>query len=351
MLSTMVSRSATLCLALAIAGLAPLEAGTVELTPVAEGVWMIRRDYVGSNAAVIVDRSGLVIVDTHVTPAAARDTLAAIREISDLPIRYIVNTHWHTDHTAGNSAYLAAAPGIPMISHDTVPEDLQRFGPEQMQVSVGFVERALERAKLALAESTEAAEEDGVRRFVDEQQAELDSLVHLDLALPNLTLSRRLTLHGHDLEIVLLYLGRGHTRGDIVAWIPSRKVLVAGDLLTAPSLYIGQHSRPSEWLEVLDQLEALAFDRVVPGHGELLRGKTHLRLVTRVLRQTVDAVRSALDEGLDYADLAARLTPEYIAAALAEHGSNLAIDLDSLGPMIEDAVGTTYLELTGRLDD
>ena len=110
--------------------------GAVRLEPVAEGVWAVRRAYAGSNAAVIVGSEGLVVIDSHVTPAAAADTLAAIREISDAPIRFVVDTHWHTDHSVGAASYLDAYPDAEVIAHHTVREDLTNFGPEQMEISV-----------------------------------------------------------------------------------------------------------------------------------------------------------------------------------------------------------------------
>ncbi len=331
--------------------------GAVQLEPVAEGVWAVRRAYAGSNAAVIVGSEGLVVIDSHVTPAGAADTLAAIRGITDLPVRFVVDTHWHTDHSVGAAAYLEEYPDIEVIAHHTVREDLPEFGPEQMEISVTYVERALERAEERLAgdldpwdEPWTAGSRASVEHFIADQRQELGSLTSMALTLPTLTLERKLVIHREEGPVELLFLGRGHTRGDIVAWLPEQKVLVAGDLVTTPQLYVGSHSRPGEWVDVLRMLGELDIEHIVPGHGEVVRGKDYLSAVTEALAWVVNQVGEGIEAGLGYEEIAARTTLDGMLAELGPAHPEATVVFEKLGSMIENATGRAFLELSGRLD-
>ncbi len=334
-----------------------LAQGAVRLEPVADGVWAVKRAYAGSNAAVIGGSEGLVVIDSHVTPAGAADTLRAIREISDAPIRFVVDTHWHTDHSVGAAAYLEAYPDLEVIAHHTVRQDLPELGPEQMEVSVTYVERALERAEERLAGDLDPWDEPwtgdsraSVEHFIEDQRKELDSLTTMALSLPTLTLERRLVIHREEGPIELLFLGRGHTRGDIVAYLPEQGVLVAGDLVTTPQLYVGSHSRPGEWVEVLRALAELDIEHIVPGHGEVIRGKQYLRAVTEALEWVVRRVDAGLSQGLGYDRIAAETTLEALLSDLGPRHPDAMPVFENLGGMVEDATGRAYLELSGRLD-
>ena len=337
---------------------APLLAqGAVRLEPVADGVWAVRRAYAGSNAAVIVGSEGLVVIDSHVTPAAAADTLAAIREISDAPIRFVVDTHWHTDHSVGAAAYREAYPDLEVIAHHSVREDLPAFGPEQMKVSVTYLEKALDSAEERLAgeldpwdEPWSAGSRESLEHFVAAQREELDSLASLAFTLPTLTLQRRLVIHRDEGPVELLFLGRGHTRGDIVAFLPQQKVLIAGDLVTTPQLYVGSHSRPAEWVEVLRAIAELDFDRTIPGHGDVIEGKEYLEATTAALAWVVARVEEGLASGLGYEKIALETTLDRLLADLGPDHPEAVSVFENLGPMVEDATGRAFLELSGRLD-
>jgi glyoxylase-like metal-dependent hydrolase (beta-lactamase superfamily II) len=131
----------------------------------------------------------------------------------------------------------------------------------------------------------------------------------LELTLPDLTFDRSLILHraGHD--IVLLFLGRGHTSGDIVAYLPKQRVVATGDLLHGWMPFMGD-SYPPEWVETLDALDKLEFDHIIGGHGSV-KPKSHLRFFRTYLADLIAEVRRARERGdsLDQAKIS-------VAAAL-----------------------------------
>ena len=330
----------------------------LELKEVADGIYSVRRKFVGSNAAVIVNDRDVIIVDTHASPAAARGTLAAIREITDKPVRYVVNTHWHTDHFVGNQAYLDTFPEqVEFISHQTVREDIMELAPEQLPIAVRFVREDLEMATRMLMMGMDEhnvllTEEQKVRlrRFIDDQGKTVNELESQRFILPDLTIQQGLTVHRGERRIQVLFLGRGHTRGDVVVYLPREKTVIAGDLLTHPTLHVGSSSRPVEWLDSLRALDKLEFEVLVPGHGEVVRDRQYLELIIALLEQVVEHVQTGIDEGLKFAEIEPRMSVEEVYGQWVGDDRERGAVFEEAREFVPDAVGRAYLELTGRLD-
>ena len=223
-----------------------------EFKPVAEGVYaaIAPLPWRGlCNSAIVLLDDGVLVVDTQSSPEQARAVIAKIRALTDKPVRYVVNTHFHFDHWQGNPAYREAWPhGLEIISLEATRERIEmqsHLAPE---------------------------------------------------ALPTLTFARRLVLHGRTRRVELLWLGRGHTDADLVVYLPQDKVLIPGDLLHpwGPSM---MHSYPWEWIGTIDRLEKLDFDTVIPGHGEVLHGKALFDVWKQFLRDLMGETMEAYKQG------------------------------------------------------
>jgi glyoxylase-like metal-dependent hydrolase (beta-lactamase superfamily II) len=208
--------------------------GDPELSEVAHGVlayiqpdgsWMI------NNTGAIVGRSGVVLIDTTSTEPRNRRLLAAVAERSgDLPLRTLVNTHHHGDHTFGN---WLMPPGVTIVSHRLCREEVLR---------AGLVAAAL---------------------FPDADYG------GLQVVPPTLTFEDSLTLHVDDTVVELRFLGPAHTLGDVVAWLPREGVVFTGDLVfhgAHPFLVEGCLANYPRALERIRELDARV---LVPGHGPL----------------------------------------------------------------------------------
>jgi glyoxylase-like metal-dependent hydrolase (beta-lactamase superfamily II) len=95
----------------------------------------------------------------------------------------------------------------------------------------------------------------------------------------------------------VLFLGRGHSRGDLVVHLPAERIVAAGDLVMFPVQFVGTTSFPADFAETEDRLIALAPERIVPGHGPVLQGTGHPRLISRMLHSLTDQVRAARARG------------------------------------------------------
>jgi cyclase len=237
---------------------------------------------VGSNSAVIVNSSDVLVVDSHITPEAARVMLQEIKTITDKPVRFLINTHFHFDHTDGNQVF---GPDVSIIGHEFTRAKLAGdFLHEPIFVnSVGALPN-----QIAGLESRAAAEQDPAAKARLEQQVRVqrayqEQLKEIWPVPPNTTFEQKMTLIRDGREIRLLFFGRGHTGGDVVVYLPNERVVCSGDLLVngIANLVDGY---VNEWPDALDKLAALDFDDVIPGHGEPFKGKERIGFFQAYLR-------------------------------------------------------------------
>ncbi len=250
------------------------------------------------NAAVIVNSDHVLVVDSHSKPSAARALIGQIRkEITNKPVRYVVNSHFHWDHAQGNLAYPNAFKNAEIVSSTATREWLAREGVPRLQQSLAGLPKQIAELRAA-AEKVKTQANDQHKRLLT-QIAELESYAKEmtpPIALPTVTFDQRLVLHRDGKEIHLLFLGRGHTAGDVVVYLPSEKVVATGDLMHGVLPYIGD-GYPDEWPRTLKALEELDFNRVSPGHGAVQEGKTILANFRGYLEEINEAVARGVERG------------------------------------------------------
>jgi glyoxylase-like metal-dependent hydrolase (beta-lactamase superfamily II) len=243
-------------LGLPAAGQTPAPAGPpFELKQVGPGVYAaIGGPMAGSNAGFVVGDDGVLVIDTFFSPGAAEALLAAIRQTTDKPVRYVVNTHYHIDHVSGDAVFKAA--GATIMAHKNVPgwihaENLHLFG-----------------ANITPAIKTQ-----------------IDGLIGPDRTIDKPTV---ITLGKRRVEIRPM---SGHTGGDLVVGVPDAHVIFTGDIVwnhTGPTTIDG---RIGQWTKDVAELERLD-ETYVPGHGDVAKAKDLddlRRLFTDLMRLTAEA--------------------------------------------------------------
>lgn len=260
---------------------------------------------VGSNSAVIVNQDDVLIVDSHISPESGRAMLQELKTITDKPVRFLVNTHFHYDHVNGNQVF---APAVDIIGHEFTR---RKIAPPILDKGMfADVVRGLPK-QLDDLRARAAAEQDTAAKSRLEQQLQVqtayaESLKSLKLTPPNVTVDDRMTLFRGEREIRLLYLGHGHTAGDLVVYLPKERVLCSGDLLVngVANLIDGF---VDEWPDALEKLKALDFVDVVPGHGEPFQGKERIEWFQAFLRDLWKQASTLHDQRLSVEDAAARI--------------------------------------------
>ena len=189
------------------------------------------------NTGVIVGDDAVMLVDTQATPLMANDVIARIRAITDKPIRYVVLTHYHAVRVLGAAAYGA---GHIIASEDT--RDL-------------IVERG---------------EQDYRSEYERFPRLFRGSESIPGLTWPNVTFKEEMTIRLGELEVRLSQPGRGHTKGDTVAWLPRERVLFSGDLVEHGATPYTGDAYLSDWPRTLDNIARLQPAALVPGRGDAL---------------------------------------------------------------------------------
>jgi cyclase len=296
-----------------------------DFQPVAEGVVAaIAKPHrpANGNAAIILLDDGVLVVDAAATPSSARSLIAEIKRLTPKPVTYVVNTHFHWDHFWGNQAFRDEWPGAEIVASESARREMQQLGLGSLQLQRWREEipRLIETWKAALEKETDTARRDEMRQRIEQWQAALPELKSMKLALPTLTFTRSLIIRRGSRTVEILWLGRGHTAGDVVIYLPKERIIASGDLLAGDTPYVAEVA-PDEWARTLQAVEQLDFDYVIPGHGEVMRGKEHFVLWEEYLRDLMAETAKAYAEGASSEAAKKRVVPwltEKYASRFAE---------------------------------
>ncbi len=246
------------------------------------------------NTGVIVGDDAVMVIDTQATPVMAEDVIRRIREVTDKPIKYVVMSHYHAVRVLGASAY---RPQEIIASQDTRDLIVER-GAQDMKSEIERFPRLF--------------------RAVETIPG---------LTWPTLTFKGEMTVWLGTLEVRLMQLGRGHTKGDTVAWLPRQKILFSGDLVEFDATPYAGDAYFEDWPRTLDNIAALAPEKLVPGRGAALtspqmveRGLAGTRAFVSDLYASVKAgVAAGKDLRAVYKDTHAALKPKYGQWVIYDH--------------------------------
>ena len=274
------------------------EGAAFEITEVRPGIWHAVGTgamNVGANAAIVDLGESLLLVDSHITPAAAWVLLQELSPLTPKPVRYVVNTHFHFDHIHGNQVF---GDEVEILGHETTYDVVAGGGSNSGTAWDAFVGTlpeqiaTLESRLEAAAEADRAEIADALARTRAYQEA----TASITPVPPTITLERRMTLHRGGHEIQLLFLGLGHTGGDVVTFLPEQKVLITGDLVPFGLPFMGDGY--PEWGETIRRFAELDFDLVLPGHGQPFEDKAKLGYLAAYLDDFWAQAEAAHGEGV-----------------------------------------------------
>ncbi len=259
------------------------------------------------NTGVIVGDDGVLVVDSTFLPSRARSDIALIRKLTPRPVRYLVNTHWHMDHTMGNGVYQEAFPGLVIL------------GPRSSRDFIAYWQERWPRFELAPHSATrgELAEHEGwlsqgrdkdgqaigpesrklLERAIQQIRGELAELPSARVAAPDRVFDEEMSLDLGGRQVVLRDRGRANSPADVTVYLPTEQVLFTGDILVHPVPY-AMGSYPVAWLSVLRALEALPARAIVPGHGPVFRDRYYLAQVRGLMEATLSRVKVLALQGV-----------------------------------------------------
>lgn len=270
-------------------------------TKLAEGVYVIQHDpaptgFPNSNTTVIIGEREVFVIDGCFIPSAAREDIAQIRQWTDKPVRYLLNTHWHNDHTMGNSAYVEAFPSVAIIAHTETKKDMDLYiSSAARRFLEGVADRKQRLVERKNADNTSMSEQDKSKAESElaTRQLVADEYKTVVYRSPTLTFEHELTIDLGNREVQVRHLGRGNTLGDAVVFLPKENIVITGDLLVRPIPYTFD-GYPTEWIKTLEAVAQLDPHLIVPGHGEVMRDKKYLYAVRDIMKSAIDQVNAQL---------------------------------------------------------
>ena len=287
-----------------------------DIKPVADGVYaaIAKPAYkVNCNAAIILFDDAVLVVDTHSKPSAARALIEQIKKLTDKPVRYVVNTHFHWDHYQGNQAYPSSWPAsVEIISSEATRANIEQRGIPRVKHEIVTMPLEIEKLKSDLDKASDVGQKEQLRANLLQAEAYLAELKSVQVTLPSVTFDHSLILHRPSKTVEILWLGNAHTNGDVFVYLPREKVLVTGDALHGWTPYMGD-SYPFDWIQTLDAAEKLDFDQVIGGHGNVMRGKERFDLWKHYFRDLLDEAAQAYARGASLEDAEKGISKTLIA--------------------------------------
>jgi glyoxylase-like metal-dependent hydrolase (beta-lactamase superfamily II) len=330
---TLASVIALLCLIGVVAAQSRRPAGTAHngnafrFNKVTEGVYHAIGTgslAVVGNSSVIVNDNDVIIVDDHVSPAAAWVLLEEVKTLTKKPVTTVINTHFHFDHAHGNQIF---DPSVQIIGHEFTRQMLLG-NPTAMPLYQNYLNGMpgqIDTLRKRIADEKDPAAKAKLQTQLQVTENNYASQKELKPTPPNVTLNTNLTLFRGSREIQIRYLGRGHTAGDVVVFLPKERMVMTGDFLTS-GLSNMSDSYPQEWVTSLDALKKLDFQTVLPGHGEAFTDRAKIDYFQAYLRDVWTETSRLKKEGVSAEEAAKRVD-------MTKHKGNLPIQAPGIPPI------------------
>ncbi len=261
----------------------------------------------GSNSVVVVNEDDVLIVDPGITAAAATSFIADVKTLTNKPIKYVVDTHYHYDHAYGNQVF---GPDVTIIGHDTTRQRLTGNGSLKQRTylmnSTAAIANRFTLLKRQIGEAANPQDRAILERQLAIHQRYADEQAKIRPTPPNATMSRDMTLHRGSREIQIRFMGRAHTDGDVVVFLPKERMVATGDMITSALSYTGD-AFIEEWPATLEQVMTLDFDTVLPGHGAVFKGKDHIRNLQAYWRDFYQQATALRKQGVPPEEAAKRI--------------------------------------------
>jgi glyoxylase-like metal-dependent hydrolase (beta-lactamase superfamily II) len=273
---------------------ADLEEKKVTFSQISEHAWAYTAEG-DPNTGIIIGDNAVLVADTQATPAMAADVIRRIREVTDKPIKYVVLTHYHAVRVLGASAY---KPQEILASQDTYDLIVER-GEQDKASEIGRFPRLFQNVET----------------------------VPKGMTWPTMTFTGKMTVWLGKLEVQLLQLGRGHTKGDTVVWLPQERALLSGDLVEFGATPYAGDAYFKDWPKTLDNVAALKPKALVPGRGaalttpeEVAKGLAETRsFIADVYSSVAEGAKAGKDLNAVYKDTYAKLKPKYGNWVIFDH--------------------------------
>jgi cyclase len=301
-----------------------------DIKPMADGVYaaIAKPQYkVNCNAAIIMLGDSVLVVDTHSKPSAARALIEQIKKLTDKPVRYVVNTHFHWDHYQGNQAYPSSWPaGVEIISTQATRENIELRGIPRVKYEIATIPRDIEKLKSDAAAATDPKQKAELQSNLEQTEAYFAELKSMQFTLPSMTFDHSFIIYRKTRTVELLWLGNAHTNGDVWVYLPKDKILICGDALHGWTPFMGD-SYPYDWIKTLDAAEKLDFTQALGGHGDVMHGKDKFEMWKQYFHDLMEETANAYGNGASLEEAQKQVSKALVAKYSSKFDGNFPRDV------------------------
>jgi len=289
----------------------PPEDKLFDLQKAADGVYFARaraQAVINCNGAVFVRSKDVVVVDAHSKPSAAAALIAQIkRELTDKPVRYVINTHFHWDHTQGGHAYRQTGSKVDIIATNATKKLMSDLSVARMKASAEEIAQQIEKMRKRSEGASSAAEKSFCGEQIRQMQAYEAELKNFTLELPDITFDDSYQLPDPAFDLHLQFHGHAHTEGDVFVHCPQRRALATGDASHGwvPNLGDGY---PHAWPTTIDKVMEGDFKYVMGGHGPMQSDRVVMTNQRNYIEELAGKVEEGKRDGLTVEDMQKRFT-------------------------------------------
>jgi glyoxylase-like metal-dependent hydrolase (beta-lactamase superfamily II) len=331
-----------------------------DIQKAAEGVYFARahaQAEINSNSAIFVNTNDVLVVDAHSKPSAAAALIAQIKkEVTDKPVRYVVNSHFHWDHTQGNHAYRLAEKKIDFIASETTKQLMSQLAETRLKESLDSVPRQIDALRARSEKATAQAEKDFCSGQIQQLKAYQVELRKYTLELPTITFAKSYAIRDKAHDLHLEFRGHAHTAGDVVVYCPQKRAISTGDAIHGTMPFIAD-GFPKSWPKTIDSIAEFDFNRVLPGHGPLQTSRTPMMSMRNYIEELTERVDAGRKAGKPVSELQKSITVASLQS-LAANGygqfllDNRRLTSPTFGPVapLQAGVNTNIGEIYKNLD-
>ena len=335
---------------------APADDKLFDLEKAADGVYFAKarpQAMINCNGAVFVRSKDVVVVDAHSKPSAAAALVAQIRrELTDKPVRYVINTHFHWDHTQGDHAYRQTGGKVDFIATNATKQLMSELAIARMKASLEEVPQQIDKMEQRAAHSNSAAEKAFCAEQIRQMQSYQAELKDYPLELPTITFDDSYLLRDPVFDLHLEFHGHAHTAGDVFVFCPQQRALATGDASHGwlPNLGDGF---PHAWPATIDNVMRADFKYVLGGHGPMQSDRVVMTNQRNYIEELTGKVEEGKKAGLTVAEMQERFTVASLRSLQSNQYAEFLARIQASGqPRFSDA-GTPPLQddVNGNIRD
>ena len=327
-----------------------------DLEKAADGVYFAKarpQAMINCNGAVFVRSKDVVVVDAHSKPSAAASLVAQIkRELTDKPVRFVINTHFHWDHTQGNHAYTQTGQKVDFVASSATKQLMSDLGAQRAKESLDQIPPQIEKLRKRAESSTSAVEKEFCADQIRQIEAYQAEMKDYEPDLPTITFENSYALRDLAFDLHLGFHGHAHTAGDVFVFCPQRQAIATGDASHGwvPNLGDGY---PHAWPATIDKVMQADFKYVLGGHGPMQPDRVVMTNQRNYIEELTGKVEEAKRDGLSVEEMQKRFTVARLRSMQSNGYAEFLVRIQSQGhPRFSEADDTPLQDdINGNIRD